>query len=121
MVDYLEVWKSTIPQGPVARGIDLAAYLAMHLAIGDPTARCPLLVREGCRWLLYRLYMHLMVCLSAEDLQSHESSRTKDFIFTIISQWALSVLICILYSITKRCKTLSGHNVVEGKDFKNTA
>jgi len=23
--------------------------------------------------------------------------------------------------VTKRCKTLSGHNVVEGKDFKNTA
>jgi len=24
-------------------------------------------------------------------------------------------------AVTKRCKTLSGHNVVEGKDFKNTA
>jgi len=25
------------------------------------------------------------------------------------------------HRVTKRCKTLSGHNVVEGKDFKNTA
>jgi len=23
--------------------------------------------------------------------------------------------------VTKRCRKLSGHNVVEGKDFKNTA
>jgi len=25
------------------------------------------------------------------------------------------------WGVTKRCRTLSGHNVVEGKDFKSTA
>jgi len=30
-------------------------------------------------------------------------------------------LTCKIVSVTKRCRTLSGHNVVEGKDFKNKA
>jgi len=33
----------------------------------------------------------------------------------------LCVVYDIVWGVTKRCKTLSGHNVVEGKDFKNTA
>jgi len=30
----------------------------------------------------------------------------------------LSFPLIVLFVVTKRCKTLSGHNVVEGKDFK---